>query len=182
MIHCPAHWLKGWAQTWLVAMRRPMHTVRVLGPAGFAVFQLMIAGMLVSALAHPLMFAFIGLTLAWLASGMASPVSDLHRILMWIDLINIAGSYLVFASMGWRGFTRHERTRLKRRWVLLTPLYWLLMSVAGWRALGQLVSNTHLWEKTPHPAAPEWAAMAEAANNLAKNPGMERVKGIEPSS
>jgi cellulose synthase/poly-beta-1,6-N-acetylglucosamine synthase-like glycosyltransferase len=58
-------WLKGWAQTWLVAMRRPMHTIRALGPAGFAVFQLMIAGMLVSALAHPLMFAFIGLTLAW---------------------------------------------------------------------------------------------------------------------
>jgi hypothetical protein len=142
----------------------------------------MIAGMLVSALAHPLMFAFIGLTLAWVASGMASPVSDLHGILMWIDLINIAGSYLVFASMGWRGFTGHERTRLKRRWVLLTPLYWLLMSVAGWRALGQLASNAHLWEKTPHPAAPEWAAVAEAANNLAKNPGMERVKGIEPSS
>jgi cellulose synthase/poly-beta-1,6-N-acetylglucosamine synthase-like glycosyltransferase len=175
-------WLKGWAQTWLVAMRRPMHTIRALGPAGFAVFQLMIAGMLVSALAHPLMFAFIGLTLAWVASGMASPVSDLRGILMWIDLINIAGSYLVFASMGWRGFTGHERTRLKRRWVLLTPLYWLLMSVAGWRALGQLASNAHLWEKTPHPAAPEWAAVAEATNNLAKNPGMERVKGIEPSS
>jgi hypothetical protein len=24
-------WLKGWAQTWLVAMRRPMHTIRALG-------------------------------------------------------------------------------------------------------------------------------------------------------
>jgi hypothetical protein len=96
--------------------------------------------------------------------------------------INIAGSYLVFAAMGWFGFTGYERTRLKRRWVLLTPLYWLLMSVAGWRALGQLASNAHLWEKTPHPAAPEWAAVAEATNNLAKNPGMERVKGIEPSS
>ena len=53
-------WLKGWAQTWLVAMRRPLHTVQALGPGGFAVFQLLIAGMLVSALAHPLMFIFIG--------------------------------------------------------------------------------------------------------------------------
>jgi hypothetical protein len=82
---------------------------------------------------------------------------------------------------GMEGFSAHERTA-ERPWVLLTPFYWLLMSVAGWRALGQLASNAHLWEKTPHPAAPEWAAVAEAANNLAKNPGMERVKGIEPSS
>jgi hypothetical protein len=102
---------------------------------------------------------------------MASPVSDLHGILMWIDLINIAGSYLAFASMGWRGFTGHERTRLKRRWVLLTPLYWLLMSVAGWRALGQLASNAHLWEKTPHPAAPEWAAVAEASEQPCEKSG-----------
>ncbi|MCB1376689.1 MAG: glycosyltransferase, partial [Rhodobacteraceae bacterium] len=46
-------WLKGWAQTWLVAMRRPARTCRALGPGGFVVFQLLIAGMLVSALAHP---------------------------------------------------------------------------------------------------------------------------------
>jgi glycosyltransferase XagB len=175
-------WLKGWAQTWLVAMRRPLHTVQTLGPGGFAVFQLLIAGMLVSALAHPLMFIFIGVTLAWLASSSAAQVSALHSALMWIDLANIAGSYLTFIAMGWRGFTGHERGRLKIRWVLLTPAYWLMMSVAGWRALGQLVSNAHLWEKTPHPAAPEWAQFADATGSLANADCVERVKGIEPSS
>jgi cellulose synthase/poly-beta-1,6-N-acetylglucosamine synthase-like glycosyltransferase len=175
-------WLKGWTQTWLVAMRRPSHTVRALGLRGFTVFQLLIAGMLISALVHPLVYLFIGFTLAWLASGSGSSLSPLHHALMWIDLVNIGGSYLTFIVMGWRGFSAHERNKLNGSWVLLTPFYWLLMSVAGWRALGQLASNAHLWEKTPHPAAPEWAAVAEAANNLAKNPGMERVKGIEPSS
>ena len=175
-------WLKGWAQTWLVAMRRPLHTVEALGLGGFAVFQLLIAGMLVSALAHPLMFIFIAVTLAWLASSSATSVSALHSALMWIDLANIGGSYLTFIAMGWRGFTGHERTRLKTWWVLLTPAYWLMMSFAGWRALGQLVSNAHLWEKTPHPAAPEWAQFAQATGSVADADCVERVKGIEPSS
>lgn len=166
-------WLKGWAQTWLVAMRRPVHTCRQLGPCGFIVFQLLIAGMLVSALAHPLMFVFIGLTVAWLATGATSSLSNIHGALLWIDISNISGSYLAFIAMGWRGFTGHERTRLKTGWVLLTPAYWLMMSVAGWRALGQLVSNAHLWEKTPHPAAPEWAAVAEASNQLGNMQDME---------
>ncbi|MBC7281687.1 glycosyltransferase family 2 protein [Hoeflea sp.] len=143
-------WLKGWAQTWLVAMRRPLRTLLALGPAGFLVFQLMIAGMLVSALAHPLMFVFIGLTLAWLASGSAPAAPASQNVLMWIDLANITCSYLTFIAMGWRGFTRHERTRLNKRWLFLTPAYWLLMSFSGWRALRQLATDTHLWEKTPH--------------------------------
>jgi hypothetical protein len=138
--------------------------------------------MLVSALAHPLMFVFIGLTLAWLAGSSAASVSPLHKTLMWIDLINIGGSYLTFIAMGWRGFTGHERGRLKARWILFTPAYWFMMSIAGWRALGQLASNTHLWEKTPHAAAPEWAAFNEAGESAKNTQGMERVKGIEPSS
>ena len=36
-------WLKGWAQTWLVTMRKPVQTWRALGLWGFAIFQLMIA-------------------------------------------------------------------------------------------------------------------------------------------
>ncbi|MCY0093379.1 glycosyltransferase family 2 protein [Hoeflea ulvae] len=172
-------WFKGWAQTWLVAMRHPVKTCRSLGACGFVVFQLMIAGMLVSALAHPLMFVFIALTMAWLASGGQPHVSTLHHVLMWTDIANIGGSYLTFIATGWRGFTGHERTRLKRRWLLLTPAYWLLMSYAGWRALKQLATNTHLWEKTPHPVSPEWAAVAPSADAAG---GVERVKGIEPSS
>ena len=101
---------------------------------------------------------------------------------MWIDLINIGVSYLTFIAMGWRGFTDHERRKLKWRWLLLTPAYWLLISIAGWRALGQLRSNTHLWEKTPHAASAEWAAFAKAVGIQKDTQGMERVKGIEPSS
>ena len=163
-------------------MRRPLDTIRALGFRGFAIFQLIIAGMLVSALAHPLMFVFIALTLTWLASSSAASVSTLQSALMWADLANIGGSYLTFIAMGWRGFTAHERTRVKSRWIFLTPAYWLLMSYAGWRAIAQLASNAHLWEKTPHHAPQEWAAFTSAADSLGNARDMERVKGIEPSS
>jgi hypothetical protein len=32
----------------------------------------------------------------------------------------------------------------------LTPAYWVLHSVAAWRALWQLVVRPAHWEKTPH--------------------------------
>jgi hypothetical protein len=44
----------------------------------------------------------------------------------------------------------------KRRWYhlvpwgLLAPAYWVLHSVAAYKALGQLITNPHYWEKTQH--------------------------------
>ncbi|WP_299865810.1 glycosyltransferase family 2 protein [uncultured Hoeflea sp.] len=186
-------WLKGWAQTWLVVMRHPARTVSALGPLGFVVFQLMIAGMLVSALTHPLMFMFIALTLFSFVNGNISVAPHLHAALLWVDIVNILGSYLIFGLIGWCRFSAYERAKVKIRWLTLVPVYWLLMSYAGWRALVQLIRNAHLWEKTPHPADPlhtpppeRWRATSwrrSSAATQAEAHGMvERVKGIEPSS
>jgi hypothetical protein len=39
-------------------------------------------------------------------------------------------------------------------WVLLlTPVHWLLLSLAAWRALHQLVVAPYAWEKTEHGLA-----------------------------
>jgi hypothetical protein len=39
-------------------------------------------------------------------------------------------------------------------WVLLlTPVYWFLLSLAAWRALIQLLYNPQYWEKTEHGLA-----------------------------
>ena len=48
-----------------------------------------------------------------------------------------------------------DRRRLKRKigfWRILafTPVYWMMMSAAGWRAILQLWRRPHHWEKTPH--------------------------------
>jgi hypothetical protein len=42
-----------------------------------------------------------------------------------------------------------RRRLLGCAWVLLLiPLYWLLLSLAAWRALFQLVRDPYRWEKT----------------------------------
>ena len=47
-----------------------------------------------------------------------------------------------------------RRGLLGHAWVLiLTPLHWLLLSVAAWRALFQLIYDPQRWEKTEHGLA-----------------------------
>jgi hypothetical protein len=46
-----------------------------------------------------------------------------------------------------RGLMRHSHV------LLLMPLHWILLSVAAWRALLQLMRCPHYWEKTPHGLA-----------------------------
>ena len=51
---------------------------------------------------------------------------------------------------------------LANAWVLLlTPFYWLLLSVAAWRALYQLLHDPQRWEKTEHGLA-RTSRLAEA--------------------
>jgi glycosyltransferase XagB len=54
-------WLKGWMQTYLVHMRRPGDLARRLGPRGFVTFQLLLGGMVASALVHPFFFAILAM-------------------------------------------------------------------------------------------------------------------------
>jgi hypothetical protein len=44
--------------------------------------------------------------------------------------------------------------RLRHNTVVLSyPLYWLLISVAAYRAMWQLLRDPFYWEKTPHGTA-----------------------------
>jgi len=60
--------------------------------------------------------------------------------------------YLTSAFLGWLGLMRRGLPRTA--WVLvLTPLHWLLLSFAAWRALYQLIVAPYAWEKTEHGLA-----------------------------
>ena len=39
------------------------------------------------------------------------------------------------------------------KWALLSPIYWLLMSVAAWKGFLQLFYRPFYWEKTVHGLA-----------------------------
>jgi len=48
-------------------------------------------------------------------------------------------------------------------WALTVPLYWILMSIAGWKAVIQLVRCPFHWEKTRHGISKTTAAEIAAA-------------------
>jgi cellulose synthase/poly-beta-1,6-N-acetylglucosamine synthase-like glycosyltransferase len=146
-------WLKGWMQTWLVFMRHPIQLLVKRGWVGFVIMQVMIGGMLIAALAHPFAFIFIGYTLYKALLGTFFGATTLELTLIYLDIFNLIGGYFIFVYVGMSALISGQKKKIKTRWLFLPPLYWLLMSFAGWRALSQLPLRSQFWEKTPHEPA-----------------------------
>jgi cellulose synthase/poly-beta-1,6-N-acetylglucosamine synthase-like glycosyltransferase len=143
-------WLKGWMQTWLVFMRRPLNLFKQNKIIGFLSLQIIIAGMLVAALAHPFAYLFISHSIYTGVTYGTGAITNTDKFLFFIDVFNLFGSYFIFFLAGWRAFIPLEKRDIKKKWLLMLPFYWLLMSWAGWRAITQLPNQAHKWEKTPH--------------------------------
>jgi len=141
-------WFKGWIQTWLVHMREPLRLANELGPASFIISQILFAGMVASALLHPLLIV----TIIYLALEFAGSrdVNLVPTTLFVLDLINIVLGYSAFLLLGRAAVGMGAGLRFWQV-VALTPVYWMMLSWAAWRALFQLFHNPFLWEKTPHP-------------------------------
>ncbi|UIK08655.1 glycosyltransferase family 2 protein [Neorhizobium galegae] len=144
-----SRWFKGWLQTWLVLMRDPRRLVGEMGFRGFCIFQLMIGGMLVSSLLHPLIIVFMGVGAYYMLEAPVDEIPAAVLSLFIIDTINILGSYLIFLGLGRGPMTEHERRLVGWRWIGV-PLYWMMTSVAAWRAVIELRSKPFFWNKTPH--------------------------------
>ncbi|CUX24327.1 MULTISPECIES: glycosyltransferase family 2 protein [Agrobacterium] len=142
-------WFKGWLQSWLVMTRTPFATAHAMGWFAYMTFQLLIGGMILSSLAHPLLF----ISLAFMA--MAIRENGFHLLFTWqgvlffIDALNIVGSYTIFVLMGRTRMIAYEKRQVGRRWLAM-PLYWLMLSVAAWRAVVELKTRPFVWNKTPH--------------------------------
>ncbi|MBW8447006.1 MAG: hypothetical protein K0M49_15405 [Arenimonas sp.] len=162
-------WFKGWLQTWLVVMRDPARTIEEMGVSAFAIFQLLIGGMLISALSHPLILLFVTTSSIAMMQKPAETISLFEVILFTIDITNILGSYTAFIALGATTMTRHERKLLGHRW-LGVPFYWMMTSLAAWRAVVELRCKPFFWNKTPHQ--PRQAAVSPETRS-----GMQEAGG-----
>jgi cellulose synthase/poly-beta-1,6-N-acetylglucosamine synthase-like glycosyltransferase len=146
-------WLKGWMQTWLVFMRHPLQQLANGGIFSFIIMQILIGGLLIASLAHPFVILFIALTIKAILSNAFFEASTLEICLFYLDIFNLIAGYLIFVRVGMSSLISAQRKKIKKRWLFFTPLYWLLISIAGWRALSQLPLRSQFWEKTPHEPA-----------------------------
>ena len=145
-------WLKGWMQTYLVHMRDPLRLWRELGPWPFIGFQILMAGMIASALVHPLFYGFV-VAHCWSGSCSAWPAHGSGAAVWWLALCSLGASYVsaivLAAIMGRRrGFGYFTSS------ALYIPLYWLAISAAAYCAVIDLCSFPFYWQKTAHAARP----------------------------
>jgi cellulose synthase/poly-beta-1,6-N-acetylglucosamine synthase-like glycosyltransferase len=153
-----SRWQKGYLQTWLVHMRHPRQLWRELGPRGFLSFNLFVGGTPLLALINPI---FWTLTVVWfltsshfIASLFPGPLYYV-ALLCWV-LGNAAVVYMSLLSVT---LARQPSLALS---ALLSPAYWLMMSVSAYKAFWQIFREPSLWEKTAHGMDRKPPVLAEA--------------------
>lgn len=142
-------WFKGWLQTWLVHTRSPRMLLDELGWKDFARFHLLTLGMFLSALIYPSMLAIVVWGLYVSMANSFFGMSAFTMFLFAIDFCNIILGHVIFSSLGAK-VERFRGIRNSRLLVLGLPLYWVLLSIAAWGALWELIRKPHHWNKTDH--------------------------------
>ncbi|HET7717829.1 MAG TPA: glycosyltransferase family 2 protein [Bauldia sp.] len=168
-------WLKGWLQTWLVHMRHPRRLWKSLGRRRFLGFNALGLGMIISAVAHPLFLATPFLLLAN-PQRLWSEGDLVIAALAGLSIFNLAAGYAAMWALAAKSLALRGRHSLLRT-IKLLPLYWLLMGVACVKALAQLASRPHHWDKTPHVGRPLLTRAVTGAVREAPS----RLTSAEPS-
>ena len=140
-----ARWLKGYAITYGVHMRRPGTLWRDLGPWRFFGLQLLFLGTLMQFLMAPLLWSF------WLVPlGLPHPVADAAPRPVFWALVGLflatEAINLVIAALGAR---RAGKTWLIP-WAPTMQLYYPLAALGAWKGVLELAWRPFFWDKTAH--------------------------------
>lgn len=141
-----SRWVKGYMLTYLVHMRNPWRLYRSLGHSGFWGFQFFIGGPPLIMLLNPILWILFAVTLIF-------PMASLDRYvplpILYVATFNLIVANLMYVYFGVvAAFKRHYYDLVP--YGLLQPFYWVLHSIAAYKALFQLIFKPHYWEKTQH--------------------------------
>ncbi|MBV6656273.1 MAG: glycosyltransferase [Devosiaceae bacterium] len=161
-----ARWFKGWWQTWFVHMREPGRLADELGLAGFVAFQTVLFGVLVSMLVHPLFLAATFATVFSMTQA-APQEAGIEVLVRTLGAFNLVLGYAAAAALSWVGASERDQRGVIAL-LLQIPIYWLLLSAAGYLAVWDLIRRPHHWHKTPHKAvAPDFEPELESQGAFA---------------
>jgi cellulose synthase/poly-beta-1,6-N-acetylglucosamine synthase-like glycosyltransferase len=141
-----SRWIKGYMQTWLVHMRHPVHLFRSIGPMGFFSFHFFIGAPAFTVLLNPILWTITALMFVLHLQPFGFLFPEPFGTMALFNLV-VGNLFLVYFGVV---------AALKRRYFDLVavgvtlPFYWVLHSVAAYKALKQLITDPHYWEKTEH--------------------------------
>ena len=141
-----SRWLKGYMQTCLVHTREPVALTKRVGFRGVAVIQLFIGGVVWSALVNPVLW------LIFLLSCLQAQTNSETQVLETLARISGLGLLTTNTLLAWLALAG---TRRANRFAVMAygptfMFYWMLVSIAAYRGLWQLIFKPFFWEKTPH--------------------------------
>jgi cellulose synthase/poly-beta-1,6-N-acetylglucosamine synthase-like glycosyltransferase len=139
-------WLKGHLLTFTVHTRNPFRSVRRFGIWGMVGLTAIVGGSPVIAMILPL--GFLGMfcpEMSYQIAGHHLGVEQTIGVLAPAASILMLLTYIAGAVV-----SQHKMGSLLLS--LLSPYYWVLACIAGWRALAQLARSPHQWDKTAHGA------------------------------
>ena len=152
-----SRWIKGYMQTWLVHMRHPIELYKTLGLKGFIGYQAMILGTPLLPLINPVFWLML---ILWYMTGAGWIQEMFPGVFYYLAAFQLIFGNFMFTYVNVMGMYSVIRDcYLKRKepfsyklikYALLTPIYWVLMSIASYKALFQLISKPFYWEKTEH--------------------------------
>lgn len=141
-----SRWIKGYMQTYLVHMRNPVRLLRELGIGKFITFQLMVGFAPLANLLNPVFWI---MTLVYLLTGSDFIESLFPTTIFYIGAVCLFVGNVITIYVKMNGaLLQGEYASIK--WMLAAHGYWLLMCIAAWRAVFQLIFRPHFWEKTVH--------------------------------
>ncbi len=140
-----SRWYKGHTQTYLVHMRHPIKLLQDLGWRKNLLFQFTFGAGIYMPIINPFLWAItaISLFVPWVFGSLfLLPIQA-------ICIFNLVVGNLSFLLLYLWTCIKQKRTSFVPL-ALTMPVYWMLISVAAWRGLLQLITRPFYWEKTAH--------------------------------
>lgn len=168
-------WIKGYMQTYLVHMRNPFELWYKIGTKGFLGFQLFIGGTVLSNLTNIPMWIISVFVFLVPTFNVSYYFPGYIYDMAVINLIAGSGGIIL---LNFLGVIERKQYHLILS-TLTSPAYWMLMSVASYRSLYQLIFNPSYWDKTQHGISSVFANQQQAEMEQINIEEMSRVSGIK---
>jgi cellulose synthase/poly-beta-1,6-N-acetylglucosamine synthase-like glycosyltransferase len=144
-----SRWIKGYMQTYLVHMRNPLQQLHKRSLYELFSFQVVVGSGLGVMMFNPFMWALLAIYIT-----SSSEAVSIYHILFLGPVLYTGAFCLIFGNFFYLYLYLLACTKRKLYHLLpstlFIPIYWLLMSIAAFYALFELLVKPHYWQKTIH--------------------------------